>query len=110
CGDGTNPARQPGNGDEDMTVTGRRITQILTKEFAPTELQVVDESDRHKGHSGWRPEGETHFRVRIASAAFHGLSRVEIHRLINQALEGELKGGVHALAIEARPSEPQDGP
>lgn len=79
-----------------------RITRTLTEAFRPARLEVVDESERHKGHAGWRPQGETHYRVRIASEAFRGLSRVEIHRRINAALAAELAGGVHALAIEAQ--------
>jgi BolA protein len=63
---------------------------------------VVDESAHHKGHAGWREGGETHFRLRIASEAFRGKSRVEVHRMINTALAAELAGGVHALAIEAK--------
>ncbi len=53
------------------------------------------------GHAGSRPEGETHFRVRIVSPHFAGMSRLAQHRAINEALSEELKGGVHALAIEA---------
>lgn len=79
-----------------------RITRTLTEAFRPSSLEVVDESHLHKGHAGWREGGETHFRVRIAAAAFHGKSRVEIHRAINNALKGELEGDVHALAIEAK--------
>jgi BolA family transcriptional regulator, general stress-responsive regulator len=79
-----------------------RIRGRLTEALAPFELQVVDESDRHKGHAGSRPEGETHFRVRIVAEAFRGKSRVEAHRMINAALSAEFVRGLHALAIEAR--------
>jgi BolA family transcriptional regulator, general stress-responsive regulator len=78
-----------------------RIETILTDRFAPTRLEVVDESHLHEGHGGWRPGGETHFRVRIAAPAFTGASRVARHRLVNDALAGEIDGGLHALAIEA---------
>ena len=84
------------------TGTEERITRTLTEAFRPAQIDVVDESDLHKGHAGHRPEGETHFRVRIVSEAFRGRSRIETHRLINAALKPELDGGVHALAIEAR--------
>jgi len=77
------------------------ITQKLTEAFSPQSLDVVDESHRHEGHAGHRPGGQTHYRVYIVSAAFKGKSRLERHRLINGVLEGELKGGVHALAIHA---------
>ena len=86
-----------------MTIgTEERITRTLTEAFRPAQIDVVDESHLHKGHAGHRPEGETHFRVRIVSEAFRGRSRVDTHRLINAALKQELEGGVHALAIEAK--------
>jgi BolA protein len=84
-----------------MTVR-ERITETLTGAFRPVSLEVVDESEKHKGHAGAREGGETHFRVRIVAAAFAGKSRVEMHRMINSALAGELAAGVHALAIEAK--------
>jgi BolA protein len=79
-----------------------RIARILADTFGPTELEVVDESHLHQGHSGYREGGESHFRVRIAAKAFAGKSRIEAHRMINQALAGEFAEGMHALAIEAR--------
>ena len=78
------------------------ITEKLTAAFAPESLRVEDESDRHKGHAGHRPGGETHFRVYIVAEAFRGKSRVDRHRMINATLSGELAGGVHALAISAQ--------
>jgi BolA family transcriptional regulator, general stress-responsive regulator len=77
------------------------IEEKLTKAFSPERIAVTDESHKHKGHAGWRPEGETHFRVSIVAAAFAGKSRLDRHRMINQALSAELAGGIHALAIEA---------
>ena len=77
------------------------IAEKLSGAFAPQSLDVQDESDRHAGHAGARPGGETHFRVYIVSEAFRGKSRVERHRMINQTLSGELAAGVHALAIHA---------
>ncbi len=77
------------------------IEEKLTKAFSPERVAVIDESHKHKGHAGWRPGGETHFRVSIVAAAFAGKSRLDRHRMINQALSAELAGGVHALAIEA---------
>ena len=77
------------------------ITEKLTKAFAPQSLDVVDESHRHEGHAGHRPGGETHFRVYIPSEAFRGKDRLQRHRMVNETLSGELKGGVHALAIHA---------
>ncbi len=81
--------------------TADLITQKLTEAFAPQSLEVVDESHQHAGHAGHRPGGETHYRVYIVSAAFHGKTRLQRHRMINETLAGELAGGLHALAIHA---------
>jgi BolA protein len=75
------------------------IRQKLTASFAPAELIVTDESARHSGHAGSRPEGETHFDVRIVAAAFDGISRVERQRRVYAALAEELKTRVHALSL-----------
>ena len=75
------------------------IRQKLTTAFSPTELVVEDESARHAGHSGARPEGETHFNVKIVSPAFAGVSRVERQRRVYAALAEEMRGRVHALAL-----------
>jgi len=79
----------------------------LRRAFAPTRLDLIDDSARHAGHAGARPGGESHFTLRIESAAFAGLSPVARHRLVHAALAEELAAGVHALAIVARaPGEP----
>lgn len=65
----------------------------------PTELDVIDESESHRGHAGFREGGESHFRVRMASPAFAGLSRIQRHRLVHQTL-GDIVPRIHALALE----------
>ncbi len=75
------------------------IRQKLTSTFAPTRLAIVDESDHHRGHAGYRPGGETHFRVELVAAAFAGKSRVERQRLVYAALGDLMKDQVHALAL-----------
>ena len=75
------------------------IRRKLTDRFAPTRLDITDESHRHAGHAGARPEGETHFAVSIASAAFAGHSRVARQRLVYQTLAEELATRVHALSL-----------
>ena len=77
------------------------IRNKLTEAFTPESLDVVDESDRHEGHAGHRPGGQTHYRVYIVSQAFKGKTRIERHRMINESLAAELAGGAHALAIHA---------
>jgi len=86
------------------------IVAKLSAKFAPNHLEVIDESSRHQGHAGSRPEGETHFRVRIASPILDGLSRVAQHRAVNEALAEELASGVHALAIEVKMTGSPQGP
>lgn len=72
----------------------------LTASFAPSRLDIVDESHRHAGHAGARPEGETHFAVTIVSGAFGGLGRVARQRLVYQALAELLATRVHALSLQ----------
>lgn len=78
------------------------ISRKLTEALAPVSLVVLDESENHRGHGGWREGGETHFRVEVVSEAFRGKSRVERHRIVNALLAEELAGRVHALAISAK--------
>ena len=86
-----------------MADTRDRIIAALTERFRPASLSVTDESHLHAGHSGWREGGGTHFRVAIVAEAFAGRSRLERHRMVNEALADELAAGVHALAIRAEP-------
>ena len=78
------------------------IARTLEERLQPTRLAVLDDSDQHIGHGGWREGGETHFRIDIVSEAFSGKSRVERHRLVNDALKGAFERGLHALAIQAK--------
>ena len=78
------------------------IINKLREAFLPESLDVADESHLHEGHAGHSPGGETHFRVYIVSPVFEGKSRVERHRMVNAALDTELKGSIHALAIRAQ--------
>jgi BolA protein len=92
-----------------MTVADT-IRRKLGEAFAPERLVVTDESHRHAGHAGARPEGETHFNVEIVAAAFAGRSRVERQRLVYAALADELKERVHALALKTlAPGEDRAG-
>lgn len=86
------------------------IVAKLSAKFAPTYLEVVDESSRHQGHAGSRPGGESHFRIRIAAPELSGKSRVAQHRAINDTLADEFRSGVHALAIEVLPAGSPQAP
>lgn len=75
---------------------------LLTAAFAPTFLDVVNDSAKHHGHSGDDGSGQSHFTIQIESAAFTGVNRVMRQRMVNKAL-GDIPGErVHALAISAR--------
>jgi BolA family transcriptional regulator, general stress-responsive regulator len=85
----------------------QRIVARLTEALDPVVLDVIDESDRHAGHAGARPGGGTHYRVRIVSAKFAGLSRVARHRIVYDQLPAEFADGLHAVALDAKaPGEP----
>ncbi|WP_288951513.1 BolA family protein [uncultured Paracoccus sp.] len=65
----------------------------------PSRLEIIDESESHHGHGGWREGGETHFRIRMASPQFAGLNHVARHRLVHRTL-GDIVPRIHALALE----------
>jgi BolA protein len=84
-------------------ITAAALHRRLEELLQPSFLEVVDESAAHAGHAGADGTGSgTHFRVRIATAAFAGKSRVSCHRLVYDALRDFLDRGLHALAIEIR--------
>ena len=65
------------------------------------ELEITDDSAKHAGHAGATPGGETHYSVRITSAAFEGLSRVQVQRTVMMVLQSEFDTGLHALSLKA---------
>ncbi|MBF0268264.1 MAG: BolA family transcriptional regulator [Alphaproteobacteria bacterium] len=84
----------------------KRMETLIRNALSPTHLQVVDESARHAGHAGARPEGETHYRIVAVCPSFEGQGRAERHRAIYALLDQELRQGLHALSLElAAPSE-----
>lgn len=83
-------------------MTAHRIEAIrrrLTTALDPTELEIIDESHLHAGHAGAR-DGRGHFRVRIHSRQFQGLSRLQQHRLVYNALADLMVTDIHALSLE----------
>lgn len=75
------------------------IEQRLRETFAPTTLNVEDESEKHRGHAGFQEGGESHFRIHISAPAFASMSRLERHRAIHAALGPEVMNRLHALAL-----------
>ena len=83
-----------------MGIYSERIETKLRGAFQPSRLEVADDSNKHHGHSGAHPSGETHFNVTMESAAFAGKARVERQRLVHGVLADELKERVHALSLK----------
>lgn len=72
--------------------------------FNPLELVITDESEKHKGHSGWKDIGQTHFHVYIVSDLFSGKSKLQRHRIINELLHDDIKM-IHALSLSTKTSD-----
>lgn len=88
----------------DALATGPVVLEMRRRlaSLDPTKLELIDDSEKHRGHGGYNPSGESHFRLTIESVAFGGKSRIERQRMVHQAL-GDLVGErVHALSIRAR--------
>jgi BolA protein len=81
-----------------------RIEDIITKQFSPQYLLVTDDSHLHSNHNKDALEGGTHFTLTLQSSAFKDKTRVQIHRLIMDALALEFKNGLHALKINIKDS------
>jgi BolA protein len=80
--------------------TSDAIRACLQQAFSPSVLEVVDDSERHRGHAGYRDGGQTHFNVRIRARTFDGQSRVARHRAVHDALGADLVGRIHALSLD----------
>ena len=85
------------------------IDKIRTKvtSLEPIELDVVDVSNKHRGHSGWKPGGQTHFHITIVSDHFINKSKLERHKIINELLFDEIKM-IHSLSISTKTSKEND--
>lgn len=77
-----------------------RIEEKLAQTFTIERLEVIDESESHRGHAGFQEGGESHFRVLLISADFVGQSRIARHRAVHAALGKDLMGEIHALALD----------
>ena len=76
------------------------MREKLQAAFQPRELEIVDESEKHRGHAGYREGGQSHFQVTISAEAFGPMSRIERHRAVHAALGRDLVGKIHALALQ----------
>lgn len=89
-----------------MTIqtTGLVAAEMLRRlnlALSPTRIELIDDSEQHRGHGGYNPAGESHFTLRIESPAFGGKSRVERQRMIYAALGELMAERVHALSVKA---------
>lgn len=84
-----------------MGVMARLISDKLISAFQPTRLDLHDDSDRHAGHMGAHPQGESHFNLLIEAAVFAGMPRVARQRAVYAVLKDELAGQLHALSVKA---------
>lgn len=91
--------------DHSQAVSAGQIEAALRQSLQPAFLQVSDDSSQHAGHAGHSgADHGTHFSVVVRAACFNGLSHVQRHRLVYDALRDLIPQGVHALAIKAEPA------
>ena len=84
--------------------TGPVASEMLRRlhsSLSPSRIELIDDSEKHRGHGGYNPEGESHFTLEIESAAFAGKSRIERQRMVHNALGHLLDERVHALSVRA---------
>ncbi len=79
-----------------------KIRVALEAAFQPRVLEVIDDSESHRGHGGYQEGGESHFNVTLESDKFRGLSRIARHRAVHAALGKELVSEIHALSLTLR--------
>jgi BolA family transcriptional regulator, general stress-responsive regulator len=87
--------------DEIAMRVASAIRERLTIALAPERLEVVDDSGRHAGHAGARPQGESHFKLIVVASRFAGASRIERQRMVFAALGELMQTDIHALEITA---------
>lgn len=83
-----------------MAGISEQMRAKLEAALSPDLLDIVDDSESHRGHGGYREGGESHFNMKIVAAAFEGASRVSRQRMVFDVLSAELAGPVHALSLQ----------
>tara|TARA_A100000171_G_C2111340_1_gene135215 strand:+ start:769 stop:1041 length:273 start_codon:yes stop_codon:yes gene_type:complete len=78
----------------------QRLYEKLKKEFAPSDLEIINESHLHEGHSGSPQTGESHYRIRIRARVFDSVPLRSAHQKIYDALKSDFENGLHALSIQ----------
>ncbi len=92
--------------NDDPRPVAAEIARRIRAALHPLRLEIVDESERHRGHAGWREEGETHFTLIVVSRDFAGMSRLARQRRVHELLGDLLRTRIHALSLRLlTPSE-----
>jgi len=78
----------------------KAIEAKINEALNPVHLDIIDNSQKHAGHAGAHPEGESHFALVVVSQAFEGLNRVQRQRLVYDALKQEMADHIHALELK----------
>ena len=81
----------------------QKIRKAIEETLSPTHLEVVNESHKHAGHAGDDGSGQTHFKLKVVSEKFEGLSRVNAQRLVNSFLDDAFSAGLHAISMSCLP-------
>ena len=79
-----------------------KIQENLLRALKPGHLEVIDESEKHRGHAGYQEGGQSHFHVVIQADSLRGLSRIARHRAVHEAIGKDLMTEIHALSVDIR--------
>ena len=90
-----------------MSVT-EEIRAKLCAAYGDGSFEIIDDSEAHRGHAGYRMGGESHFNITVRSAQFAPMTRIQRHRAVHGALGSELLGRIHALALKLEVPEGSD--
>jgi BolA protein len=77
--------------------------------LAPEQIEVTDDSAKHRGHEGAKAGGG-HFQLRIVASCFSGLTALSRHRLVYDALGSMMRREIHAISIDASAPESPNNP
>ena len=74
------------------------IKSRLKKTMAIDHLTIMDDTGKHLRHQHY--DGGRHFKIIIVSSTFEGVSLLDRHKLVYQALDGMIKNEIHALGLK----------
>ncbi len=78
----------------------QRINKILSNKFNDYILEIIDNSNLHKGHNNFTGNDETHIKIILTKKNKIPINRLNIHRIINNLLDREFKSGLHSLEVK----------